>query len=219
MKAVVTIGAPFDPEHVTHNFGDALETIARDGVAEVDLGGRPFRIRRDFIEDVAAEKLGEAIGKLNRALLVLHAPRDSVVGIDNATRIFMAAKHPKSFVTLDDADHLISRGRDAEYAAEVIAAWVGRYVPLNAPAPPHRRARGRDPGGGGRSERVSAGYLERARSSPSGGRAACLWRHQPGSLALRVSGLGAGGLHLDDDPDVCAAQGLAPDRYPGGCDP
>jgi len=136
VKAVVTIGAPFDPEHVTHNFGDALETIARDGVAEVDLGGRPFRIRRDFIEDVAAEKLGEAIGKLNRALLVLHAPRDSVVGIDNATRIFMAAKHPKSFVTLDDADHLISRGRDAEYAAEVIAAWVGRYVPLNAPAPP-----------------------------------------------------------------------------------
>ena len=135
-KAVVTIGAPFDPEHVTHNFGDALETISEQGEAEVNLGGRPFRIKRAFVEDVAAEKLGTAIGKLNRALLVLHAPRDSIVGIENATRIFMAAKHPKSFVTLDDADHLITRGRDAEYAAEVIAAWVWRYVPLNAPAPP-----------------------------------------------------------------------------------
>ncbi len=135
-KAVVTIGAPFDPGHVTHNFGDALETIADNGVAEVNLGGRPFRIGQAFVEDVVAEKLEGSIGKLNRALLVLHAPRDSIVGIENATQIFMAAKHPKSFVTLDDADHLITRGRDAEYAASVIAAWVGRYVALNAPAPP-----------------------------------------------------------------------------------
>lgn len=136
VKAVATIGAPFDPDHVTHNFGDALETIRADGSASVDLGGRTFRIGKAFVEDVQASKLAPAIAGLKRALLVLHAPRDSVVGIDNATRIFAAAKHPKSFVTLDTADHLITDPRDADYAAEVIAAWVGRYVPLAPPAPP-----------------------------------------------------------------------------------
>ncbi len=136
LKAVVTIGAPFDPEHVTHNFGDALDTIRADGVADVNLGGRPFRIRREFVEDVAAEELGQTIATMKKALLVLHAPQDEIVSIDNATSIFVAAKHPKSFVTLDDADHLISRGPDAEYAAEVIAAWAGRYLDLAPPAPP-----------------------------------------------------------------------------------
>lgn len=135
-KAVVTIGAPFDPEHVTHNFGDALDTIAKDGAAEVNLGGRPFRIGRAFVDDVKAEALGPNIGKLGKALLVLHAPRDAIVGVENATQIFIHAKHPKSFVTLDDADHLISRPADAEYTAEVISAWVGRYLPLAPPAPP-----------------------------------------------------------------------------------
>ena len=135
-KAVVTIGAPFDPEHVTHNFGPALETIRAQGAADVNLGGRPFRIRRDFIEDVAAENLAPVIASLKKALLVLHGPRDGIVGIENATQIFLHAKHPKSFVTLDDADHLISRAEDAEYAADVISAWVSRYVPLNPPAPP-----------------------------------------------------------------------------------
>jgi putative redox protein len=135
-KAVVTIGAPFDPGHVTHNFDDALEAIARDGSAEVSLGGRKLRIGRAFVEDVSDARLGASIGALGRALLVLHAPRDETVGIDNATRIFTAARHPKSFVTLDDADHLVSRPADAEYAAEVIGAWVGRYVDLTRPAPP-----------------------------------------------------------------------------------
>ncbi len=136
VRAVVTIGAPFDPEHVTHNFHDALDTIRADGVAEVNLGGRPFRIRREFVEDVAAEELGPTISGMKKALLVLHAPKDDIVSIDNATRIFIAAKHPKSFVTLDDADHLVTRGADAEYAAEVIAAWAGRYLNLAPPAPP-----------------------------------------------------------------------------------
>ncbi|MCU4654714.1 bifunctional alpha/beta hydrolase/OsmC family protein [Roseibacterium sp. SDUM158016] len=135
-RAVVTIGAPFDPGHVTHNFGDALTEIRRDGSGEVDLGGRPVRIGRGFVEDVEGAALAEDIAGLGRALLVLHAPRDSVVGIDNATRIFTAAKHPKSFVTLDDADHLISRPADAEYAAGVIAAWAARYLDLRPPAPP-----------------------------------------------------------------------------------
>ncbi|MBY6199961.1 bifunctional alpha/beta hydrolase/OsmC family protein [Maritalea mobilis] len=135
-KAVVTIGAPFDPAHVTHNFGDALERIERDGAGEVDLGGRPVQIGRGFVEDVQGEAIAGDIAHLGRALLVLHAPRDAVVGIDNATRIFMAAKHPKSFVTLDDADHLITRAGDAEYAAGVIASWAQRYLALSPPAPP-----------------------------------------------------------------------------------
>ncbi len=136
IKAVVTIGAPFDPGHVTHNFSDALDTIEAEGVADVNLGGRPFRIGRDFVHDVAAEELRPAIGNLKRALLVLHGPRDDIVGIENATQIFMAAKHPKSFVTLDDADHLLTKAEHAEYAAEVISAWAGRYLDLKAPAPP-----------------------------------------------------------------------------------
>ena len=136
IKAVVTMGAPFDPEHVTHNFADALPEIIANGVAEVSLGGRPFNIGKGFIEDVAKGELAPAIGKLHAALLVLHAPQDAIVSIDNASQIFLAAKHPKSFVTLDDADHLITRPADAEYAADVIATWAGRYLPLKSPAPP-----------------------------------------------------------------------------------
>lgn len=136
VRAVVTLGAPFDPGHVTHNFGGALEEIAEKGTAEVDLGGRKITIGKGFVEDVSAQKLEPAIAGLHKALLILHAPRDAVVGIENAAQIFRAAKHPKSFVTLDDADHLISRESDAEYAAEVIAAWCGRYLDLAPPAPP-----------------------------------------------------------------------------------
>jgi putative redox protein len=135
-RAVVTIGAPFDPEHVTHIFANTLDEIRVAGRAEVSLGGRAFTIKSDFLDDVAAENLGPALAQLKRALLVLHAPKDNTVGIENATEIFTHAKHPKSFVTLDEADHLISRTEDAEYAAEVIAAWVARYVELRPPAPP-----------------------------------------------------------------------------------
>lgn len=136
IKAVATLGAPFDTEHVTHNFAEALPEIMSKGVAEVSLGGRPFQIGKGFVEDVAQEKLSPAIAALNAALLVLHAPRDEIVSIDNAGQIFLAAKHPKSFVTLDSADHLITRGEDAEYAADVIATWVRRYITLKPPAPP-----------------------------------------------------------------------------------
>jgi uncharacterized OsmC-like protein/pimeloyl-ACP methyl ester carboxylesterase len=135
VKAVVTIGAPFDPSHVTHNFAHAIPEIVDKGVAEVSLGGRPFRIGKGFVEDISATALTSSIGKLGAALLVLHAPLDTTVGIENASSIFMAAKHPKSFVTLDDADHLITRPADAEYAADVIAAWSKRYLKLEAPKP------------------------------------------------------------------------------------
>ena len=136
VKAVVTLGAPFDPAHVIHNFGCEIEEINKNGVAEVNLAGRPFRIRKEFIDDVSAANLQPAIAKLGRALLVMHAPLDETVGIDSASQIFLAARHPKSFVTLDNADHLISRAADAEYAAEVIATWAARYLDIRQPAPP-----------------------------------------------------------------------------------
>ncbi|MGR3291773.1 MAG: bifunctional alpha/beta hydrolase/OsmC family protein [Paracoccaceae bacterium] len=136
VKAVTTIGAPYDPAHVTHNFADQLDKIEAEGMAEVSLGGRPFRISREFVRDVSAGNLGPAISNLKRALLVLHAPRDAVVGIENASQIFLKAKHPKSFITLDNADHLLSRAEEAEYAADVISAWVVRYLDIKQPAPP-----------------------------------------------------------------------------------
>jgi len=136
IKAVATLGAPFDPGHVTHNFADALPEIAAKGVAEVSLGGRPFRIAQSFVQDVASAELAPAIANLDAALMVLHAPTDAIVGIDNAGQIFQAAKHPKSFVTLDDADHLITRPEHAEYAADIIATWARKYLGLAPPAPP-----------------------------------------------------------------------------------
>ncbi len=133
VRAVVTIGAPADPGHVLHNFGAALETIRANGAAEVDLAGRKFTIARGFVEDVEGARLADRVSALKAALLVLHAPRDAQVGIENAAEIFTRAKHPKSFVTLDDADHLLTRAPDAEYAAEVIEAWVRRYLPQREP--------------------------------------------------------------------------------------
>ena len=136
VKAVATLGAPFDPDHVTLNFANSLDEIEAEGTAQVDLGGRPFTITREFLRDVAGANLAPDIAALKCALLVLHAPQDATVGIENAARIFAAARHPKSFVTLDNADHLITRADDAEYAAEVIAAWAARYLDLKHPAPP-----------------------------------------------------------------------------------
>ena len=136
VKAVVTIGAPFDPAHVTHNFGDALDRIRQQGQAQVQLGGRPFTIGRDFVDDVTAARLEPDIAGLGRALLVMHTPRDTIVGIENAGQIFTAAKHPKSFVTLDDGDHLLTDPAIAEHAASVIAAWSARYLDVTTPPPP-----------------------------------------------------------------------------------
>jgi uncharacterized OsmC-like protein/alpha/beta superfamily hydrolase len=130
--AVATINAPADPAHVTHLFAaDRRAEIDAAGEAEVELAGRVFRIRREFLEDIAAQKLTEAIATLRRALIVFHSPRDTIVGIDNASRIFLAARHPKSFVSLDDADHLLTRRADARYVGAVLAAWASRYLPAH----------------------------------------------------------------------------------------
>ncbi|MEM1350973.1 MAG: bifunctional alpha/beta hydrolase/OsmC family protein [Pseudomonadota bacterium] len=136
IRAVVTIGAPFDPGHVTHNFAQALPKIEEKGAAEVNLGGRSFTIGKGFVDDVCKAELTTSLAKLNAALLVLHSPLDMIVGIENAGEIFTAAKHPKSFVTLDKADHLVTDPEDAEYVAGLIAAWSERYLDLCRPAPP-----------------------------------------------------------------------------------
>lgn len=128
VRAVATIGAPSSPEHVLKQFGDNLETIEEQGSAEVELAGRSFRIRRDFIEDARNHDLATRLRKLRRALLIMHAPHDRVVNINNAEQIYQAALHPKSFVSLDDADHLLSNPADAEYAARVISAWAARFL-------------------------------------------------------------------------------------------
>ncbi|HXB79517.1 MAG TPA: bifunctional alpha/beta hydrolase/OsmC family protein [Bradyrhizobium sp.] len=127
-RAVVTIAAPSDPAHVTGLFADRIEDIRKLGKAEVSLAGRPFTVSREFLDDIAEHSLIDRVARLHRALLIMHAPTDDTVGIDNATRIFVAAKHPKSFVSLADADHLLSNRRDSGYAADVIAAWASRYI-------------------------------------------------------------------------------------------
>jgi len=127
-RAVVTIAAPSDPGHVTDLFRDRLDEIKADGEVEVTLSGRPFRIRRAFLDDVAEQELSGRVAALRKALLILHSPTDEIVGIDNASRIFLAARHPKSFVSLTGADHLLSRRSDSAYVANVIAAWAERYL-------------------------------------------------------------------------------------------
>lgn len=135
VRAVATLGAPATPEHVLKHFGSGLERIEEEGSAEVALAGRTFRVRRDFVEDTRRHPLPERLASLRRALLVLHSPVDNVVAVDQAQKIFVAAKHPKSFVSLDDADHLLSRTEDSAYAGGVIAAWASRFLALSRPEP------------------------------------------------------------------------------------
>jgi putative redox protein len=130
-KAVVTIAAPSDPGHVAGLFREQVPEIEAKGEAVVQLAGRPFRIKRQFLLDAAEQNVISKVARLRQALLVMHSPRDATVDIANATRIFTAAKHPKSFVSLDRADHLLSARPDAVYAANVIAAWADPYA-LNA---------------------------------------------------------------------------------------
>jgi putative redox protein len=130
--AVATIGAPFDPEHVRRLFVDAAARIEQDGVAEVAIAGRTFRIKQQFLDDLATHCSAEKIGALGKALAVFHSPQDNIVGIDNAAKIYQAARHPKSFISLDGADHLLQREADARYVADVLAAWASRYLPERA---------------------------------------------------------------------------------------
>lgn len=135
-KAVVTIGAPADPAHVQHLLSCSVDTIERDGHAQVELAGRTFTIKKQFLDDLKGQAQAQRIAKLGRALLIMHAPQDELVDIDQARLIYAAAKHPKSFVSLDGADHLLTSKRDSEYVARTIAVWAERYLPdLRVPPP------------------------------------------------------------------------------------
>lgn len=127
--AVATIGSPSEPTHVAQMFSGSEDALRERGEATVDLGGRPFLMKQQFLDDLAKQDLRSSIGSLRKALLVMHAPLDNVVEIDNASALFMAAKHPKSFVSLDNADHLLSQEADSNYAGQVLASWASRYLP------------------------------------------------------------------------------------------
>lgn len=127
--AVVSIGAPSDPAHVTHLFAESIEEIRARGRAEVVVGGRPIIIGRQLLDDLAEQRQADRIARLHRPLLVLHSPNDEIVGIDNAAGIYAAARHPKSFVSLDGADHLLTDSRQAKRVAQLIAAWADPYLP------------------------------------------------------------------------------------------
>jgi len=132
VKAVVTIGAPADPAHVLHHLADQRQALETEGEARIVVAGRRFTLRRQFVDDLSGHRFADALEQLDRPLLILHAPMDETVGIDNAGRIFGATRHPKSFVALHRADHLLTRSEDARYAGVVIAAWASRYLETSA---------------------------------------------------------------------------------------
>lgn len=130
IKSVVTVGAPSDPLHVKHLFSEGLDDIRLKGEATVSIGGRPFKMKKQFLDDLEKNDLKAILGSLGKALLILHSPQDEIVGIDNARKIYEGAMHPKSFVTLDGADHLLTNKPDSVYVGKIISAWVTRYLNL-----------------------------------------------------------------------------------------
>ncbi len=189
--AVATIGAPAEPAHVARHLQGARPEMEAKGEAEVLLAGRPFRIKKQFLDDIAGHNLEAAVGKLRKALLLFHAPRDRIVGVENAGRIFAAAKHPKSFVSLDDADHLLGRKEDAVYVARVLAAWAERYLGAAAHARPPSAAPGsvvvREAGTGRFAQEIAAGrhVLRADEPAPAGDDSG------PTPYDLLLAGLGA----------------------------
>jgi uncharacterized OsmC-like protein/fermentation-respiration switch protein FrsA (DUF1100 family) len=193
-KAVATIAAPSDPSHVTGLFRDRIADIQKDGEVEVLLAGRPFHIKREFLDDIAEHNLMAQVAGLHKALLIMHSPTDDTVSIDNATRIFVAARHPKSFVSLAGADHLLSDRRDSAYAADLIAAWASRYLDpaaSEAPAGPGEVPRNvvvRETGNGKFQQIVEVGPHRLTADEPvavGGGDSG------PGPYELVLAGLGA----------------------------
>lgn len=137
VRAVATIGAPADADHVRKQFISHIDEIEEKGFADVKLAGRPFTIKKQFLDDIEGRALDDIVHKLKAALLICHSPLDETVGIENATRLFVDALHPKSFVSLDHADHLLSKPEDAFFAADVIGAWAARYAHTRSlPEPP-----------------------------------------------------------------------------------
>ena len=185
-RAVATLGAPFDPGHVAHLVKDPKP--AGDEL-EVTIAGREFRVAKSFFDELAGQKAGEAIAALRKPLLVFHSPFDRVVDIENASQIFLAAKHPKSFVSLDHADHLLTRREDAAYAAAVLAAWASRYLDEEAePVEAVPGVRVAEAGEGRFAQLVAAGRHRFRADEPAsvGGDGS-----GPGPYDLLLAGLGA----------------------------
>jgi putative redox protein len=185
-RAVATFAAPFDPAHVTH-----LVTVAKENESDVEvtIAGRAFRVAKNFFDDLAGQQAAQAIAALRKPLLVFHSPRDAIVDIDNASKIFLAAKHPKSFVSLDRADHLLTQKGDAQYAATVLAAWASRYLePETAPSAVAPGVRVAEAGEGRFAQLVSMGRHRLRADEPAavGGDDS-----GPGPYDLLLAGLGA----------------------------
>jgi putative redox protein len=161
---VVTIGAPAEPAHVARLLTPGRAEVEARGEVEVEIAGRRFRIRRQFLDELARASILEGLGRLGKALLIMHSPRDTVVDIENAARLFLAAKHPKSFVSLDDADHLLTRREDAAYVARVLAAWASRYLKRRksgqevSPTCPEGVVRVEEAGSGKYAQTICAGH-------------------------------------------------------------
>jgi len=158
--AVATVAAPSTAHHVAESFSDNHDQINDEGEAEVQLAGRPFTIKKQFLEDIAEQTISAKIANLKKALIVFHGPRDQQVSIDNAAEIFQTAKHPKSFVSLDNADHLLSKKEDAIYVADVMSAWASRYLPdetVSAAAPAGGKVLVEETGSGKFQQRVLVG--------------------------------------------------------------
>jgi putative redox protein len=193
VRAVASLAAPSDVSHLLSRFdADALERVRRNGEAEVRLGARPFVIGRNFIDDLARHNLLQAVAMRRGALMIMHAPTDDVVGVEHASRLFLAARHPKSFVSLDGADHLLTRPKDAGFAADVIAAWAARYLPDMSGEPmdaePVTGATAEETGGGLFQTRIRVGDLDFLADEPVsvGGLAS-----GPGPFDLVCAGLAA----------------------------
>ena len=174
VRAVATIAAPYDPEHVTNLFAESLEEIKEEGEANINLGGRPFTIKQAFLDDLKTRHVEKRIQDLGRPLLVFHSPVDKTVGIENARLIFEAAKHPKSFVSLDHADHLLSDEADAIYVGAMLGAWARKYLPEHQEATKHAEADDnvvvvRNEKGGFRTEMLANGFPLVADEPPSVG--------------------------------------------------
>ncbi|UMB62249.1 alpha/beta hydrolase [Lutibacter sp. A80] len=128
IKAIATIGAPSNPKHVSHLFHSSIDEINETGSALVSIGGREFTIQKQFIEDIQENNIKHTLNNFRNSILILHSPQDTTVGIDNAAEIYSAARHPKSFVSLNGADHLLSDKRDSKYVGNIIATWADRYL-------------------------------------------------------------------------------------------
>ncbi len=146
VRAVATLGAPSDPAHVLQHFEGSQDELEQEGQASVSIAGRSFRVKKEFVEDIREARMEEVVGSLKRALLILHSPVDAVVGIDHATRLFKMARHPRSFISLDDADHLLLDEVDARYAGQAMAGWASRYMGVLEPGSEERDAGARKAG-------------------------------------------------------------------------